>query len=127
MLGFFARLFITAFGLFLADILLRGIRFEGVLSLWLAAFLLGIVNAFVRPIVILLTLPITLVTLGLFLLVVNGAMVLLVSAIMPSFHSDGLGPSILAAILVGLTGWAANAFVGSQGKVEVWRIRRGSG
>lgn len=123
MRGFLARLFLTAFGLFLADALLPGIRFDGVTALWLAAFLLGMVNAFVRPLVIVLTLPLTLVTLGLFLFVVNGAMVMLVAAIMPSFHSDGWGPSILAAIIVGLTGWAANAFVGSHGRVEVWRVR----
>lgn len=123
MRGFLARLFITAFGLFMADTVLSGIRFDGVMALWLAAFLLGMTNAFVRPLVILLTLPLTLVTLGLFLFVVNGAMVMLVAAIMPTFHSDGLGASILAAIFVGLTGWAANAFVGSKGRVEVWRVR----
>jgi putative membrane protein len=123
MRGFLARLFITAFGLFMADTLLPGVRFDGVVALWTAAFLLGVVNAFVRPLVILLTLPLTLLTLGLFLFVVNGAMVMLVAAVMPSFHSDGWGPSILAAIIVGLTGWAANAFIGSKGRVEVWRAR----
>jgi putative membrane protein len=106
----------------MADMLLGGIRFDGLLALWIAALLLGIVNAIVRPIVIFLTLPITLITLGLFLLVVNGLMVMLVGWLMPSFHIAGLGAAILASIIVGLTGWAANAFVGNR-RVEVWTVK----
>jgi putative membrane protein len=123
MRGFLARLFITAFGLWIADVLLGGVSFDGLGALWLAALLLGIVNAVLRPILIVLTLPLTLVTLGLFIFVVNGAMVLLVSRLMPSFHVVGLGSAILASIVVGLTGWLANAFVGDRGTVEVWTTR----
>lgn len=123
MLGFFARLFLTAFGLWMADTVLSGIRFDGVVPLWLAAFLLGLVNGFVRPVVIFLTFPITLVTLGLFLFVINGLMLMLVAWVMPSFHIAGLGSAILASIIVGLTGWAANAFIGNRGRVEIWKVR----
>ncbi len=122
MRGFLARVFITAFGLWMADTVLQGIRFDGVASLWLAAFLLGLVNAFVRPVVVFLTFPITLLTLGLFLLVVNGTMIMLVSWLMPTFHLESLGSAILASIIVGLTGWAANAFIGSR-RVEMWNVR----
>ncbi len=121
MRGFLARLLITAFGLWLADAILEGIRFDSLASLWLAAFLLGVVNAFVRPVVILLTFPITLVTLGLFILVINGGMLMLVAWMMASFHIERLGSAILASIIVGLTAWMANAFVGHNGKVEMWR------
>ncbi len=124
MRGFLARLFITAFGLWMADTLLTGIRFEGVVALWIAALLLGVVNAYVRPIVILLTLPLTLITLGLFLFVINGAMLMLVGWLMPSFQIEGLGWGILASVIVGLTGWAANAFVGNRGRLEVWSVPR---
>ncbi len=124
MRGFFARLFITAFGLWMADTILEGIHFEGVVALWVAALLLGVVNAFVRPIVVFLTFPLTFVTLGLFLLVVNGAMLMLVSWVMPPFHIEGLGSAILASVIVGLTGWAANAFIGNR-KVELWSPHRG--
>ena len=119
MRGFLARLFVTAFGLWMADTILEGLYFEGVLALWIAAFLLGVVNAFVRPIVVFLTFPLTLVTLGMFLLVVNGAMLLMVSWVMPQFQLEGLGTAILGSLIVGLTGWAANAFIGNR-KVEVW-------
>lgn len=123
MTGFLARLFITAFGLWMADAVLPGLRFDGWMSLWLAAFLLGLVNAFVRPIVIFLTLPITLLTLGLFILVINGAMLMLVAWMMPSFRIESLGAAILASIIVGLTAWLANVFIGRRGRVEVWSAR----
>lgn len=122
-MGFIARLFITGLGLLLADALLPGIRFDGAASLWLAAFLLGLVNAFIRPLFILVTLPLTLLTLGLFLLVVNGLMVLVVAWLMPSFHIAGLWSAILASLIVGLTGWAANGFIGHRAKIEVWKVK----
>src|SRR5256885_3012880 len=115
MRGFLARVLITAVGLWIADLLLAGIRFDGAGSLFLAAALLGVVNAIVRPIVILLTLPVTLLTLGLFLFVINGGMILLVAWMMPAFHVAGLSSAILASIIVGLTGWAANSYVGDRG------------
>jgi putative membrane protein len=123
-MGFLARLFITGLGLLLADALLPGVRFDGVLSLWLAAFLLGLVNAFIRPLVILVTLPLTLLTLGLFLFVVNGLMVLLVAWLMPSFHIAGIWSAILTSVIVGLTGWIANGFVGERARIEVWKTKK---
>ena len=124
MTGLLARVLITAFGLWLADMLLDGIRFDGAVPLFLAALLLGIANAIIRPIILLLTLPITLVTLGLFILVINGAMVLLVARVMPSFHTAGLSVAIIASVIVGITGWLANGFVGSRGRIEIFRVRR---
>jgi len=116
MSSFIARILITAFGLWMADQILNGISFDSASSLWIAALLLGITNAIIRPIVFILTLPITFITLGLFIFVVNGAMVLLVGRLMPSFHIDRLGTAILASIIVGLTGWAANTFIGKEKK-----------
>ena len=116
MSSFIARVFLTAFGLWMADQILSGVSFDSTASLWIAALLLGIVNAIVRPVVFILTLPITLLTLGLFVFVLNGAMVLLVDRLMPSFQTDSLGTAILASIIVSLTGWAANAFIGKKEK-----------
>ncbi len=114
MRSFLARVLVTAFGLWMADQLLAGIRFDSAGSLWIAALLLGVVNAVVRPVVFFLTLPITVLTLGLFVFVINGAMVLLVARLMPSFHTDGLGAAILASVVVSLTAWAANTFIGKK-------------
>ena len=116
MSSFIARVFLTAFGLWMADQVLSGVSFDSGASLWIAALLLGIANAVIRPVVFILTLPITLLTLGLFVFVVNGAMVLLVDRLMPSFHTDSLSTAILASIIVSLTGWAANAFIGKKEK-----------
>jgi putative membrane protein len=117
-----ARVLITAFGLWIADALLRGVYVDSVWTLWLAALLLGVVNAILRPIIIVLTLPITFLTFGLFLLIINGAMVVLVAYLVPSFHITSIGTGVLAAIIVGITGWIANGVTaeGEQGR------RRGS-
>ncbi|HEX9727753.1 MAG TPA: phage holin family protein [Gemmatimonadales bacterium] len=123
MRGFVARTLITAFGLWVADLLLAGLSFDNARALFVAALLLGLANAFVRPLLIVLTLPLTLLTLGLFLLVVNGAMVLLVAELMDAFRLVGLGTGIVGSIIVGLTGWAANVFIGDRGLVEVRTIR----
>ena len=95
-MGFLIRMAITALGLWLASRLVPGVTLEGPLTFVFAALLLGVANAVVRPIAFLLTLPITLLTLGLFLLVVNGSMVMLVAWLMPSFHLAGLRSAILA-------------------------------
>jgi putative membrane protein len=121
MRGFLTRVLISAFGLWIADMLLAGVRFDGAGPLFLAALLLGLVNAVVRPIVIVLTLPITLLSLGLFMFVINGAMLLLVARLMPSFHLEGLGTAIVAWLIVALTSWVANGFIGSRGRLEVIR------
>ncbi len=124
MKGFIARTFITAFGLWIADTLLPGIRFDGVVSLWLSALLLGVVNAVVRPLVVLLTLPITFLSLGLFILVINGLMLMMVAAFVSSFHIAGLGSAVIASIILGISGWLANGYIGDKARVEVWSHRK---
>ncbi|MCH7778836.1 MAG: phage holin family protein [Gemmatimonadetes bacterium] len=109
MRGFISRVLITSLGLWLADVMLSRMSFDDVPSMILSALLLGIVNAFVRPFIVVLTLPITLLSLGIFLLIINGAMVMLVARLMPAFHLEGLGTAVMASIVVGLTSWIANA------------------
>jgi putative membrane protein len=118
MRSFIARLLVTAFGLWVAEEVLSGVYFDSTTALLTAALLLGLVNAVVRPVVFFLTLPITFLTLGLFILVINGCMVFLVSWIMSSFHIDNLGTAVLASLIVGLTSWAANRFIGAESKAK---------
>ena len=122
MRGFFFRLAITALGLFAAAEIVPGVYIRGLGTLLVAALLLGIVNAFIRPIVLVLTLPLTVLTLGLFIFVVNGISLALVAWLVPGFHLSGLGAAILGSIVVGVTGWFASTFVGSRGRLE--HIRR---
>jgi putative membrane protein len=123
MSGFWVRFFITACGLMLAAWLLEGIHFNGPAPLLFAALVLGVVNAIVRPVMLLLTLPITVVTLGLFLLVLNGAMLGLTALIVPGFTIDGFWTALFGAILVSLTGMLASWFIGPKGSVEIIVVR----
>lgn len=102
---FIVRVIFAAVGLWLACLLVKGVGYSDIGSLVLAAILLGVVNAFVRPVVFVLTLPLTIVTLGLFLLIVNAAMIGLVAWLLSGFQVNGLVPGILAAIITGVTSW----------------------
>jgi len=124
MAGLILRLLIVALGLWLASELVPGISVGGPWTLLFAALMLGIVNAFVRPVLILLTLPFTIITLGLFLLVINAAMLGLVAWIFDDFVVAGFWPALFGAIVVGITGWLASYFIGARGRVELVRARR---
>lgn len=115
MRGFVLRALLAAVGLWVASAWVRGVHFDSVATLLLAGLLLGVVNAIVRPILFILTLPITILTLGLFLLVLNAAMVALVAWMLPGFHLGGFGAALLTAIMVWLTGWLGSALIGHHG------------
>jgi putative membrane protein len=119
--GFFTRLIITALGLWAAATILPGFTIDGVGSLVVAALLLGFVNAVVRPIVFLLTLPLTIMTLGLFILVVNGISLALVAWFIPGVTVAGLLPATFASLIVSATSWFASTFVGGSGRIERFR------
>jgi putative membrane protein len=108
---FVVRAIFAALGLWIAAKIVPGVGFSGTASLIAAAMLLGLVNAFVRPVIFVLTLPLTIVTLGLFLLVVNAAMIGLVAMLLRGFHVDGLGPGIMAAIITGVISWIGHMVV----------------
>jgi putative membrane protein len=122
--GFLLRLAISAFALWAAAALVPGVSIEGGWTLVFAAFWLGIVNAIVRPLAILFTLPITLLTLGLFLFVINAAMFGLTAALLDGFHVSGFFPALLGAIVVSVCSWLASSFIGKDGRYEVLVIRR---
>ena len=118
MKGFVFRLLITALGLWAATTIVPGVTIHGAGNVIVAALLLGLVNAVIRPILVILTLPLTVLTLGLFILVVNGISLALVAWVMPDFTLSGLGAATLGAIVVSLTSWFASTFVGSTGRIE---------
>ena len=122
MRGFFTRLVITALGLWLAQAIIPGVTIVGFKALILAALLLGLVNAIVRPVLFILTLPLTIFTLGLFLLVLNGISLGLVAWLLPGFSVSGLWAATLGALVVTITSWFANGFVGSSGRLERYKV-----
>jgi putative membrane protein len=91
--------------LIIAYLLPRVIRVDGLLAALVAAFLLGIINAILRPIVVILTFPLTLLTFGLFLLVINGLMLWLVSALVRGFHVNGFWGALVGSILISIVSW----------------------
>lgn len=124
MTGFVLRAVISAIGLWIATRWTRGIRIDNAGTLVLAGLLLGVVNAVVRPILIILTLPITILSLGLFLLVVNAAMVALVAWMLPGFHLyGGFWTAFETALIVWVTGWMGSWLIGPRGKMDV-HVRR---
>jgi putative membrane protein len=125
--GFLIRAVVVGIGLWLASQIVPGIEFRSTESLIAAALLLGIVNAFVRPVVVILTLPITLLTLGLFLLVINALMVELVAHFLKGFFVAGFWPAMGAAIVVSLTSWIMSGWIGPRGRVEVMTVRQPRG
>jgi len=124
MAGLLIRLLIVALGLWLATALVPGIEIRGGWTLLLAALLLGLVNAVIRPLLILLTLPVTLLSLGLFLLVINAGTLALVAWALDDFTISGFWPAVGGALVVSLTGWLASWFIGPRGRVEVIVVRR---
>jgi len=123
MTGFIIRLLVVALGLWLAAQLVPGITVHGTGTVLGAALLLGIVNAVVRPLLVILTLPITVVTLGLFLLVINAAMLGLVARMFDDCTIAGFGSALLGAMVVSVTSWLASYFIGPRGRVEIIVVR----
>jgi putative membrane protein len=118
--SFVLRAVVTALGLWVATRWVPGIRIDDPGTLVLAGLLLGVVNAIVRPVVILLTLPLTLLTLGVFLLVVNTAMLALVAWMLPGFHLyGGFWTAFQAALIVWIAGWLASWLIGPKGRIQI--------
>jgi putative membrane protein len=109
LVGFLLRVLLGAVGLWLAAKIVPGVSVHGLGSLLAAALLLGVVNALVRPVLVFLTLPLTVLTLGLFLLVVNAAMIGLVALLLKGFDVAGLWSAIGAAVVTGLVSWVGDA------------------
>jgi putative membrane protein len=124
MIGFLLRAAISALALWVADELFEGMRFDSTAQLIVAAIVLGIVNGLVRPLAFILTFPLTVLTLGLFLLVLNAAMLGLVALVVPGFHLSGFWTAVGAALIVSLVSWAASSLIGGKGRMEVFVSRR---
>ena len=117
---FVFRWLATTVGVMVAASIISVIRYDTTGSLIAAALLLGILNAFVRPILLILGAPLILLTLGIFILIVNGLMLYWVPSIVSGFHVDGYGSAFWGAIVVGIISWLLSAFFrGSDGRVHV--------
>ncbi len=125
MKDFLVRWAICALGLWVASGVVPGFEVRAAADLFLAALLLGVINAVVWPIAVLLTLPLTLLTLGLFLLVVNAAMLSLVAYLLPGVQLADFFSAFFAALLVSVVGVFVSQFVGRrQHRMAVLTVHR---
>lgn len=128
LLPFLVHWAITAFALWLAARIFKGLKFESGAALAISALLLGFANAIVKPLLIILTLPLTLFTFGLFLLVINALVLLLVAAIVKGFRVSGFWTALFASVFISLVSTVIGALVSTQdpGR-EIQMPRQGSG
>lgn len=106
-----------------AAYLLDGIQISGFFAAFFAAAILGILNAILRPIAIVLTLPINILTLGLFTFVINALMLKMASGIIPGFAVRGFWTAILGSLIISIISWLLNSFVNDQGSVAYMNVR----
>ena len=119
--GFFIQWGITALSLWVASHVFSGIRFSSTSTLIVSALLLGFANAVLRPLLIVLTLPLTLVTLGFFLLVINALMLLLVAKLVDGFKISGFWTAFFASLFISLLSMALGSLVPDT-EMTIYRI-----
>jgi putative membrane protein len=107
--------------------LIDGIQIEGFLSALFAAAVLGVLNAFLRPFALILTLPLNILSLGLFTFVINAVMLKMASGIIPGFDVHGFWSSVFGALLISIVSWFLNSFISEGGKVETIDLKHKGG
>jgi putative membrane protein len=125
MKGLFVRWFISALSLLLVGYLVPGIDVKNFAYALIAAAVLGILNAIVRPILFILTLPLTVLTLGLFVFVINGVMLWLLSALLKGIDITSFWSALAGAFILTVIGWFTNMFISGKGRVEYIDLHRG--
>ncbi len=123
-MGFLLRVLVNAFAIYLIAHIVPGIEVDSILTALGAGLVLGLINAIVRPILVVLTLPVTLVTLGLFLFVLNGLCLWLTSQLVRGFEVHGFWAAVFGALIVSVVSWILNAFVSDRGRLVVITGRR---
>lgn len=113
-MGFLIHTLIIAFAFWCTTQLISGISFSSPMNMIIAAVVFGIVNALIRPIAMILSLPLTILTFGLFILVVNAAMLWLTAKLMPGMQVAGFGTAFLGALIVAIVSWIVGRLVAGQ-------------
>ncbi len=127
MFGFFLRWSINLLAMVIAGSVIPGIKIQSIGMGIIAAGIFGIVNAVIRPVILVLTLPINLLTLGLFTLVINAAMLKLVSDLVPGFVIESFHAAFLGALLISIISWVMNIFIGGDGTIVfIRRVNKGN-
>jgi putative membrane protein len=118
MKGIFLRWLILTFAIIVTSYLIDGIQVSGFLSAFFAAAILGILNAFFRPILFILTLPVNILSLGLFTFVINALMLMMVSGVISGFKVYGFWSAVFGSLLISLVSWLLTSFISERGTVQ---------
>jgi len=118
MKGIFLRWLILTFAIIATSYLIDGIQVSGFLSAFFAAAILGILNAFFRPILLILTLPVNILSLGLFTFVINAIVLMMVSGVISGFKVYGFWSAVFGSLLISLVSWLLTSFIGGRGTVQ---------
>ncbi len=121
---FLQRWLINTLAVLVAVLIVPGIKYDRALDLFVASLLLGILNAFVRPVLMLLALPLVISTLGLFILVINGLMLYFVAFLLPGFHVSDFWSAVWGALIIGLVSLAVNTLAGTRRSRLQFKWRR---
>ena len=125
MKGLIIRWLILTVAILVAAYVIEGIEVKGFWSAFFAAAILGVLNALFRPILIILTLPITILTLGLFTFVINAILVMMVSGVIGGFEVHGFWAALLGSLVISVVSWLLNSFISDQGRVGTIELRKG--
>jgi len=123
-MGIFIRWLILTIAIIIASYLVDGIRVSGLFSAFFTAAILGILNAFFRPILIILTLPLNIMTLGLFTFVINAILLMMASGVISGFEVYGFWSAVFGSLLISLVSWVLTSFVNEHGRWEYIEIKR---
>jgi putative membrane protein len=116
--GLLIRWLILTVAIIVASYLLEGIHISSFFSAFLAAAILGILNALFRPVLLILTLPINILTLGLFTFIINALMLKMVSGVIPGFEVYGFWTAVFGSLIISIVSWLLNSFISDRGRIE---------
>jgi len=125
--GITIRWLTLTFAIIVTSYLVDGIQVSGFFSAVFAAAVLGILNAFFRPIILILTLPINILTMGLFTFVINALLLMMASGIISGFNVYGFWSAVFGALLISVVSWLINGFIGDRGTVEYIDLKHRGG
>lgn len=127
MKGILIRWLILTVAILSAAYLLDGMEVRGFTSAFFAAAVLGILNAILRPVLIILTLPLNILSLGLFTFVINAFLLKVASGVIPGFEVHGFWPALFGSLIISLVSWLLSSLINDRGRVEVIDLKKRSG
>jgi putative membrane protein len=124
MKGILVRWLVLTAAIIVASYVFDGIQVKGFFSAFFAAAILGVLNAFFRPILIILTLPINILTLGLFTFVINALLLKMASGVISGFDVRGFWAAVFGSVIISVVSWALNSFISPKGRVEYIDLKK---